>query len=151
MDLPKQTIIIVFAQGILAILLIIGYARRSRREKAIAAASSATSATSAAEKAAGGPSWVWVAGSMAAFAAVLLFWRPVSSWYWSRHPPSIEHRSELLEAASHQLQCPAEQLTIEPYGDTGAQVTGCEGKARLCWRKTSRYSSPAWLGCFESY
>jgi hypothetical protein len=150
MDLmPKQIIIIVFAQSILAIVLLVGYARRSRRAKTAALESGAAPT---AETVGPGPqSWLWVAGAMLLFAAVLLLWRPVSTWYWSRHPPSIEHRSELLEAASKELRCPAEQLTIEPFEDTGANVTGCERNTRLCWRVPSRYQGPAWLACFVPY
>ena len=150
MDLiPKQIIIIVFAQGVIAILLLVGYARRSRRDKAIATAS--VEESTAETVARGLQSWVWVAGTMVFFAAALLLWRPVSTWYWSRHPPSIEHRSELLDAASKELRCPAERLTVAPFGDTGAKVSGCDGSTRLCWRTPNRYQGPAWLGCFEPY
>lgn len=150
MDLTLDRIIImVLAQGALAILLFVGFARRRRREKTIAAESGAAPV---AETFAWSPqSWLWPVGIIVLFAVVSLLWRPVSTWYWSRHPPAIEHRSKLLEAASKQLHCPAEQLTIEPYGDQGAKVTGCAGNTILCWGRTNRSVPPAWLGCHLLY
>jgi hypothetical protein len=145
----KRIIVIALVQGLLAILFLAGYARRRRREKTTA---TEPGAAPPAETFAWHPqSWAWPAGIIVLFAAGMLLWRPVSTWYWSRHPPSSEHRSELLEAASKQLRCPVEQLTIEPFEDTGAKVTGCGGNTRLCWRTTSRYGAPSWLGCYVPY
>ena len=71
-----------------------------------------------------------------------------NSWYWARHPPTQEHRQELVETVSRQFQCPADQLEITPHGEIGAFVVGCGASTRLCWRKLAHLVLPSrvWLG-----
>ncbi len=145
----NRTTIIVLAQGVLVILLFAGYARRSRRGKTMTTESGAEPAT---ETFTWHPqSWAWPVGIVVLFIVGVLLWRPVSTWYAARHPPAIEHRGALIEAASKELHCPAEQLAVEPFGDNGAKVTGCGGNTRLCWRTTTRYGALSWLGCYVPY
>jgi hypothetical protein len=146
MDLmPNQIIIFVVAQSILAIVLIVRYARRSRREKMVTTESGA--APQPETEVRGPQPWVWVA-TVVLIAAVVLLWRPCSTWYSARYAPIILFRSQLLEAASKEIHCPADQLTIEVVGDREAKVTGCGGNTRLCWRKSIYYG---WLGCYVPY
>jgi hypothetical protein len=76
---------------------------------------------------------VWMVGGLACLAAILMYFSPWTSGYRSRHPPIVEHRSKLVETASKQLNCPAEQLVLKPSGDNGAQVQGCGRTIGLCW------------------
>jgi hypothetical protein len=66
---------------------------------------------------------------------------------WAGHPPTVEHRSELLEITSPQFHCPVDQLVISPEGDIGARVTGCGSNTHLCWRQPARHWKFAWLPC----
>jgi hypothetical protein len=68
-------------------------------------------------------------------------------WGWSRHPPAVEHRRELLETVAKQLRCPPEALLVTPAGDTGADVTGCGGSTHLCWRRLTRSGPRSWMAC----
>ena len=141
----KRIIIIVLAQGALAILLLAVHAWRRRREKTLATESGSAPEP---ETVVRGPQpWVWVA-TVALIAGVVLLWRPCSAWYSARYAPIILRRSQLLEAASKQIHCPVDQLTVEPVGDREAKVTGCGGNTRLCWRKSIYYG---WLGCYVPY
>lgn len=150
----KRTIVIVLVQGVLVILLFAGYARRGRRDKTMAAE---FGAEPMAEVGAWHPqSWAWPVGIVALFAAGVLLWRPVSTWYLARHPPSSEHRRELLDAASKELHCPTDQLAIVPpttetLRDGSAKVTGCGGNTQLCWGRTGRSGPPRWMGCHLLY
>jgi len=86
---------------------------------------------------------------MVCLAATLLLLGPCIAWYWSRHPPIIEHRTELLETASKRLFCPVDQLVIKPFGQSGAEVTGCDGKLLVCWGRDTIHRTPAgWNGCY---
>jgi hypothetical protein len=144
MDLmPKQITIMVFAQGVLVLLLLFANSRRLRRKKASMAESSAEEVPLSSQP------WVWVAGAMVGLAAVLLLMRPFTTWYWAHYPPAVEHRRELLDIASKQLLCPAEQLTIRPFGQRGAEVTGCDGKMKVCWEIIpGTRGHYAWTGCY---
>ena len=147
----KRIIVIVLVQAVLAILLFAGYGRRGRREKTLTAESGTPPA---ADSFAWHPqSWLWPVGVVVVFAAGALLWRPVSTWYLARNPPAREHRSKLLDAASKELHCPVEQLTIEPptpqtLRDGSAKVTGCGGNTQLCWGRTNRSVPPGWIGCY---
>jgi hypothetical protein len=140
--IPNKITIIVFAQGVLVLLWLLGNSWRRRRENALAAEPVAGKVPLSSQP------LVWVVGTMVGLPAFLLLLRPCNTWYWSRHPPTIEHRSELLDTASKALHCPAEQLTIKPFGDTGADVTGCDRTTRSCWGRSSRYEPNAWTRCY---
>jgi hypothetical protein len=141
----KRIIIIVLAQGALAILLLAVHVWRRHREKTLATES--VSAPEPETVVRGPQPWVWVA-TVVLIAAVGVLWRPCSTWNSSHFAPIKIRRSELLEAASKEINCPAEQLTIEPFGDREAKVSGCGGNTRLCWRKGVGY---AWRGCYVPY
>ena len=72
-----------------------------------------------------------------------------NSWHWSRHPPVEEHRRELIELTSKQFNCPPEELVITPSGDVGAEVRGCGGWTKLCWRQPARLWPHAWRDCYS--
>lgn len=136
----KQIAIIVAVQGALVAVLYLARARRARRGQQ-------TDTTTMSPHA-----WAWPVGIVVLFAAVLLLRRPCTAWYSSRHPPTVEHRTELLQTASTQLRCPAEQLTIEAFthevsGSAGAKVTGCGGSTQFCWGRTNRSGPPRWMAC----
>lgn len=69
------------------------------------------------------------------------------AWHRSQHRPTDEHRRELLEAVSKQLHCPLELLTVSPVGSTVADVKGCGGSTRLCWRQLTRLWPLGWRQC----
>jgi hypothetical protein len=140
--IPEKITIIVFAQGLLVLLLLLGNSWRRRRERGLAAESTTENVPLSSQP------WVWVAGTMVGLAVVLLLLRPFTTWYWSHYPPTIEHRRELLEKASKELNCPAEQLVIKPVGQTGAEVTGCDSDMKVCWsRVLGRRSRRTWAYC----
>jgi hypothetical protein len=143
--ITKRIVVIGLVQVVLLILVFAVNAGRGRGDKTIEPASGATPA---ADPYAWHPqSWAWPVGIIVLFVVGSMLWRPVSNWYWSHNPPASEHRSELLETASKQLHCPAEQLTVELHGNKGAKVTGCAGNTQLCWGRTNRSVPPAWIGC----
>jgi len=144
MDLiPRNVAIAVFAQGALVLLWIFVRSRGRSRSNEAASEPPTESVPLSTQP------WVWVAGSMAGLAAILLFLRPCTAWYWSRHPPIVEHRSELLETASKRLNCPADRLAIKPFQDSGAEVTGCDRKIQVCWgRDLTHRSLVGWNGCY---
>ena len=83
-----------------------------------------------------------------AFCALLALFAPwCNDWHWSHHPPSEEHRRELLDITSRQFQCPIHQLVVFPEGRIGARVTGCGANTHLCWRQPARLWKYAWLPC----
>jgi hypothetical protein len=71
-----------------------------------------------------------------------------NSWHWSRHPPTVEHRRELIELAAKQFRCPPEELAITASGEIGAEVRGCGGWTKLCWRQLTRLGPFAWRECY---
>jgi hypothetical protein len=84
---------------------------------------------------------VVICGLLAAFTS----W--CNGWHWTRHPPTQEHRQELLEVTSKQFHCPIDQLVVSPEGEIGAKVTGCGGETHLCWRQPARLWKFSWLPC----
>ena len=94
-------------------------------------------------------------GGVGVVGAIALLAPWCNQQYWAQHPPALEHRRELIDLASRQFQCSADQLKVAPDGEIGATVSGCGAWTRLCWRQhahlvthtTHHYGD--WVGPYE--